>query len=102
MGYRMINRPSVYSHVRLLFTLLENIDSFPSEYRFTLREQLEKIIDEERMMRTEITQRGIRNISNDGVVLPSLRFGKIDLFAVEYDELRSCALCNHVCVLSAV
>lgn len=100
--YRLINRPSVFSHVRLLFTLLENINSFPIEYRAELREQIDKIITEERKMRAEITMRGIRDISNDGVVLPSLRFDKIDLFAVEYDELRSCTLCNHVCVLSAV
>lgn len=99
--YRVIARPSVFSHQRLLFTLFRNNYSIDWKYATALHGHLLKIIDEELATREYIYSQGIRDISSV-VTLPKNDFSKFDSKDSDFDDMRTCFLCQHVCLFSAV
>lgn len=99
--YRSFSRGSVFSHQRLLLTLFHHKDEIESKSQEDLVDELLQVLDEEINARPYIYGQGVRDIS-DNVSLPSNEFHCIDKKAVEYDDMRACCLCKHVCVFSAV
>lgn len=99
--YRVFSRSSVFSHHRLLFTLLQNQHEIKSLYSLhDLCNEVLKVLDEEVNSRPYILGQGIRDLST--VRLPSNSFTLIDKNAADYDDLRTCAVCKHVCIFSAI
>ena len=103
--YRKLARQSVFSHQRLLFTLLNHKRSLVMmerpQFLLELTNEILKVLDEEVESRPYIFQNGIRDIS-DKVLLPPNSFDAIDSTAAEYDDMRGCYLCKHICVFSAI
>lgn len=100
--YRTVNRGTVFSHHRLLFTLLNHKDEIISpQSRKELALEIFRVVDEEIAARPHIIQQGIRDIS-DKVILPPNNFDVIDEKSSTYDEMRCCCVCNHVCIFSAI
>jgi histone demethylase JARID1 len=100
--YRTVNRGTVFSHHRLLFTLLNHKDEIISpQSRKELALEIFRVVDEELGARPEILEQGIRDIS-DKVHLPPNNFEVIDEKSSTYDEMRCCCVCNHVCIFSAI
>ena len=60
-----------------------------------------QVLDEEIESRLHIFSTGVRDISTK-VKLPPNSFESIDTLASEYDDLRGCHICKHICVFSAV
>lgn len=100
--YRLFARSSVFSHHRLLFTQLFNQGDVTSrQSRIDLATEVLRVLEEEITARLHILSLGVRDIS-DKVTLPTNEFNSIDKGASDYDDLRTCCVCNHVSIFSAV
>jgi len=110
--YRTFRRSSVFSHQRLLLTLLyHNVQQDSSKQRtgqFTdkaaytsLLKEIKKVLDEELSQRPWLISQGVRDISHL-IKLPSNNFLCIDESSSNYDDLRSCCACKHICLLTAI
>lgn len=102
--YRQFGRTSVFSHHRLLFTLLQNQDDVPTEdLMVELATEVVRVLDEEIPARHFIVNQGIGDISTQHQIkLPDNKFNKIDREAADFDDMRQCHVCKHICVFSAV
>jgi histone demethylase JARID1 len=100
--YRTFARPSVFSHVRLLFTLVEHINDFDAIYRGSLLKLIEQVVDEELRFRPIVHSYGIRDVASMGINLPPNDFETIDESKMTYDDMRTCAMCKTVCVFTAI
>jgi len=102
--YRQFGRMSVFSHHRLLFTLLQNQDEVPTERLMVqLASEVVRVLDEEIPARHFIVSQGISDISvQHQIKLPDNTFHKIDREAADFDDMRQCHVCKHICVFSAV
>lgn len=124
--YRYFGRSSVFSHQRLLFTLLHHntplmrhlneqgydinsreVESMLSgdldsvHYHISLLAEIRKVLQEELIARPAIVQKGVRDTS--GLIkMPPNNFTCIDDISSNYDDLRSCHVCKHICLLTAV
>lgn len=99
--YRTFARNSVFSHQRLLFTLKHHAAGIPPQGAYDLMEEIRKVLDEEITARNAILTSGVRDIS--GLVeIPPNNFECIDSRSCDYDDLRSCFACKHICLLTAV
>jgi len=98
LRYRHFGRPAVFSHVRLLFTLVVHINDIDFAYRLPLLKQIEQVCDEELRYRPIYRDAGITM----GFDLPSNEFSSINEDRISYDEMRTCEICKCVCVFSAV
>ena len=100
--YRSFARPSIFSHDRLVFTMANHAEEQGSlaECRLLL-EELERLVDEECQMRKELIRSGVRDVSML-IHLPENRMDLLDKESANYDDLRLCHACKHVCFLSAV
>lgn len=125
--YRMFARSSVFSHQRLLFTLLHHSTPFMRDlanqaqdfnsskevegmlrgdlssihYHISLLVEVQKVIQEELIARPALIQKGVRDTS--GLIkMPPNNFTCIDDISSNYDDLRSCHACKHICLLTAV
>ena len=99
--YRGFARGSVFSHQRLLFTLMHHKRNIPSHAQIELSKEVIKVVDEELGSRPHILSQGVRDISLM-VKLPPNIFDVIDQASSDYDDLRSCHICKHICLLTAV
>jgi len=99
--YRVLSRNSVFSHQRLLFTLLQHKEELPHVAETVVLEEVRKVIVEEITTRTTILSSGVRDISHL-VHIPPNNFDCIDQRSCDYDDLRSCHSCKHICLLTAV
>ena len=109
--YRSFARASVFSHQRLLLTLLyHNVHESTMDQGGQLRDtaaygallqEIKKLLDEELMQRPFLISQGVRDISHL-IKLPGNNFGCIDESSSNYDDLRSCWACKHICLLTAV
>ena len=109
--YRTFARSSVFSHQRLLFTLLyHNGQEFGKQRKgdfedknsyLSLLEEIKGTLDEELDARPWLKSQGVRDISSK-VNLPMNNFMCIDESSSNYDDLRSCCYCKHICLLTAV
>ena len=102
--YRNVPRTSVFSHVRLLFTLLHYCNELNGPGKRELFRQLEVVLLDE--------IEGRRSMHSLGIIDPSAatntrtaftnNFTTIDESAVDNDDNRLCIACKQVCVFSAV
>jgi len=100
--YRSFSRSSVFSHQRLLFTLLNHKSELPTNRALVdVFDEVKKVIEEELRMRAMILSSGVRDISQL-VQIPRNSFDCIDARSCDYDDLRSCHVCKHICLLTAV
>jgi len=100
--YRSFSRNSVFSHQRLLFTLLNHKSELPTDRALVdVFDEVKKVIEEELRMRATILSSGVRDISQL-VQIPRNSFECIDARSCDYDDLRSCHVCKHICLLTAV
>jgi histone demethylase JARID1 len=109
--YRSFGRSSVFSHQRLLFTLLQHNSAEVAAQRrayFRKKEAFLSLLLEVRTCLTEdlaarpwLVSQGVRDISQY-VRLPGNNFDEIDERSSNYDDLRSCCQCKHICLLTAV
>jgi hypothetical protein len=99
--YRQFARNSVFSHQRLLFILFNHRDDVDPEFHTRLAKEVLGILDEEIFSRPVIFKQGVRDISST-VKLPPNTFESIDLVAAEYDDMRCCHVCKHICLFSAI
>jgi len=98
----MFARPSVFSHHRLLFTVHRHKNEISAEIaRRLLEKEVLKVLKDELQARRNIVLSGIKDIS-ERVKLPPNVFTTIDRKAVDYDDMRTCFYCKHICVFSAV
>lgn len=74
--YRVVARGSVFSHIRLLFTLLQNIDDIRGSTK-GLPDEVMRVLKEEIEWRKIFASEGIRDISKM-VALPANDFSVID------------------------
>ena len=100
--YRQFSRNSVFSHQRLLFTLLQHKDELPSLASYVVQEEVRKVVIAEIAARENILSNGVRDISQFGVQIPPNNFNCIDQSSCDYDDMRSCHSCKHICLLTAV
>ena len=98
--YRLIGRASVFSMVRLLFTILHYTAS-TSVKNIQLLKYTKAILDEELTARPRLVSIGIRSVSHI-VKMPSNSFEIVDKVAMDYDDRRICCVCKCVCVFSAI
>jgi len=99
--YRFYARNSVFSHQRLLFTLLHHKTEIEAQFHSKLATEILKVLEEELSYRPFIFGQGVRDISAK-VKLPPNSFKAIDLVAADYDDMRGCHICKHICVFSAI
>ena len=99
--YRAFARVSVFSHQRLLFTLMHNKTEIPPSALYDLLEEVRKVLQEDIASREAILQQGVRDISAL-VSIPPNNFERIDSRSCDYDDLRTCHACKHTCLLTAV
>jgi len=109
--YRAFRRSSVFSHQRLLLTLLYHNVQDSSKQRtgqftdkaayMSLLKEIKKVLDEELLSRPWLISQGVRDISHL-IKLPSNNFLCIDESSSNYDDLRSCCACKHICLLTAI
>lgn len=100
--YRRIGRLAVLGHDRLIFTLAHDVGELPYEAAKTLRDELDRLIKEEKVLRPRLYQLGCRDVSK--IVHPPKNKTDqgIDAVATDYDDKRVCLVCRHTCYLSAV
>ena len=96
----LIPRQSVFSHVRLLFTLMNHATDLSQKDKEILWLQIDKVLDEEIGARYAIKAQHIEE-SEFGPAYKN-NFSVIDQAAADYDDQRMCALCKQVCVFSAI
>eukprot|EP01034_Spumella_vulgaris_P021348 gene21348-27378_t len=99
--YRGFGRESVFSHQRLLFTLLEHQETVFKHGRKDLATEVLRVLDEELESRPFLFGQGVRDLSSL-VNLPPNNFQLIDSNAANYDDMRACCVCKHICIFSAV
>mmetsp|Transcript_20408 Transcript_20408/g.29240 ORF Transcript_20408/g.29240 Transcript_20408/m.29240 type:complete len:543 (+) Transcript_20408:93-1721(+) len=99
--YRHFGRGSVFSHQRLLFTLLEHRNELNPADMKCLANEILKVVNEEIQTRPMIQSQGIRDLS-DVVKLPRNKFECIDSMGADYDDMRTCCICKHICVFTAI
>lgn len=101
LNYRQIGRPSVLSFDRLLFTILHNIDELPLWAHSILSDEIVRVLTEESILQDLVVKQGVNDTSNR-VVLGKNKFDCIDSEACDYDEKRTCKICNQACIFSAI
>mmetsp|Transcript_29081 Transcript_29081/g.65358 ORF Transcript_29081/g.65358 Transcript_29081/m.65358 type:complete len:275 (-) Transcript_29081:529-1353(-) len=99
--YRHFARESVFSHQRLLFTLLNHSQDMTKVSLLNLSTEVVRVMDEELATRPYIYKRGVKNLSSQ-IQLPPNDFACIDEAASTFDDMRMCGGCKQVCVFSAV
>lgn len=100
--YRRVGRLAVMSHDRLIFTLAHLVDQFSNDYEecLLLRNELERLCNEEFSLRPRLFAAGVRDVSK--LVTTPRNAPGIDAEASEYDDKRICVVCRHTCFSSAV
>ncbi|GKY90390.1 hypothetical protein MPSEU_000013000 [Mayamaea pseudoterrestris] len=100
--YRSFNRPAVFSHDRLAFTMAHHL-SDQRDYKSCqlLKNELKRIVDEELRRRDYLKAAGVRDVS-DLIMLPPNVVDRIDEDSADYDDRRLCHTCKHVCFFAAV
>ena len=100
--YRSFARPAVFSHDRLTFTLANHV-SEQNQYSYCklLLEELERVTEEELLLRKQLVETGVRDVSNS-ITLPPNRLDQLDERSAAYDDKRLCHACKHICFFSAV
>ena len=66
-----------------------------------LLKEVRNVLNEELQYRPLLISSGIRDVS-DHIHLPKNNFQCIDKYSSDYDDLRSCWICKHICLLTAV
>lgn len=100
--YRIYGRESVFSHQRLLFTLLKNHESLPKKTCLaTLGQEALNVIEEEIEARPILKEYGVRDLSSIISLVPN-DFSKFCRKAADFDDLRSCCICKTYCIFSAI
>jgi histone demethylase JARID1 len=100
--YRTFARPSVFSHDRLVYTMAHHIDELRTkEICASLAEELQRLMEEELLLRKKLIKAGVRDVSKD-VQLPPNRLDQLDEESADYDDKRLCHSCKHICFFSAV
>lgn len=100
--YRVFARQSVFSIVRLLFTLLHHTPSSSTGIKHAeLLRYAQLVIGEETTTRPALFAMGVRSVS-ELVRMPANSFETVDKAAMDYDDRRMCCVCKTVCVFSAV
>lgn len=66
-----------------------------------LAQELKRIYDEEITLRRSLIDLGVRDLSSK-LKLPPNRLDQIDEKSTDYDELRLCHACKHICFFSCV
>eukprot|EP01039_Chlorochromonas_danica_P004523 gene4523-4961_t len=102
--YRMFAREPIFSHQRLLFTLLHNKDQLSTSEQRQLYKLVIKSLEGEINSRQYLLSHGVRDLcsSSSKVVLPENNFTIINKKTIDYDDMRACALCKQICVFTAV
>ena len=100
--YRSFNRPAVFSHDRLAFTMTHHL-SDQKDYKSCklLLTELKRIVDEEIRRRQSLKASGVRDVS-ELIALPPNVVDKLDEASADYDDRRLCHACKHVCFFAAV
>jgi hypothetical protein len=100
--YRSLGRPSVFSHDRLCFTMANHLSDQKSDSSCKLLlKELERIVDEELMLREKLRADGVRDVSTF-IRVPKNRLDQLDEASASYDDKRLCHACKHVCFFTAV
>jgi JmjC domain, hydroxylase/C5HC2 zinc finger len=100
--YRSLARASVFSHDRLTFTMANHLKEQNSYMACKLLlDELERVVNEEILLRNALLSDGIRDISSL-VNLPKNRLDQLDEASASYDDKRLCHACKHICFFSAV
>lgn len=98
-----IPRQSVFSHSRLLFTLLNsNFDQLDVESKKSLLTQVLHALQDEIDGRKTAVALRIPDVTRHIPTAQHNDFSVIDNKAADYDDQRMCALCKQVCLFSAV
>lgn len=100
--YRAYNRPAVFSHDRLTFTMAHHLSDL-KDYKSCklLLNELKRIVDEEIRRRHDLRASGVRDVS-DLITLPANVLDQLDEESADYDDRRLCYACKHVCFFAAV
>lgn len=100
--YRSFARPAVFSHDRLTFTMANHLEDQKS-YRTCklLLDELKRVTDEEMRLRLQLIESGVRDVS-EHIQLPANRLDQLDEKSADYDDMRLCFSCKHVCFFSCV
>jgi histone demethylase JARID1 len=100
--YRSFARPAVFSHDRLTFTMANHLEDQKSYTTCKLLlDELKRIANEERRLRSTLLRAGVRDVS-EFIQLPPNRLDQLDEKSADYDEKRLCFSCKHVCFFSCV
>ena len=101
--YRMNQRPAVFSHDRLVYTMANHCERDQLTYRTCklLVNELQRIIDEELSLRTKLLNSGVRDVSSLIHLRPN-RFDQLDEASANYDDQRTCHYCKYICYFTAV
>lgn len=101
--YRLSARPSVFSHDRLLFTAARHIKQIHNIHdRYVLIKELLALVEEDLYYRQAISTKDHVQDLSEIVKLARNNYAVIDKKAMDYDEMRVCCICKHICLLSAV
>lgn len=95
---------TIYSLInRLIFTLLKHHYDEVALTPFGVDLAIEslRVLDEEIASRPIILGTGIRELASR-VKMPVNDFNTIDRKSADYDDLRTCSICQHNCIFSAV
>jgi hypothetical protein len=100
--YRSFQRPAVFSHDRLAFTMANHLED-QTDYTSCklLFDELVRIVDDELHQRRSLQKSGVRDVS-DSINLPPNNLDRLDEASADYDDKRLCHSCKHICFLSAV
>ena len=101
--YRTNQRPAVFSHDRLVYTLANHCERDQRSYHTCklLLNELQRIIDEELSLRTKLLNGGVRDVSSLIHLRPN-RFDQLDEASANYDDQRTCHYCKYICYFTAV
>ncbi len=100
--YRSFARPAVFSHDRLTFTMANNLKDLNSYHACKLLlAELKRVINEETSSRKKLLDSGVRDISKYAP-LPQNRLDQLDEESADYDDMRLCHSCKHVCFFSCI
>jgi JmjC domain, hydroxylase/C5HC2 zinc finger/jmjN domain len=101
--YRTYQRPAVFSHDRLTFTMANHCEQDQTSYDTCklLLNELQRVIDEELSLRNKLLQSGVRDVSHL-IHLRKNRCDQLDEESANYDDQRTCHECKHVCFFTAV
>jgi histone demethylase JARID1 len=99
--YRSFARQTVFSHDRLTFTLAQYLDEHSLVSCQLLKQELERVINEENLLRLNLIQNGVEDVSGSVGLQPN-NLVQLDEASADYDDKRLCSTCNHICFFSAV